>query len=100
MIISKIKKAVETNDLTALANLSIPTQATKELSDAILSVRRLAREYGKDSVSAEIKQPVIGTTAEQKSYLKLESEQLATRLGDNITSTAQSAVNQEIARNG
>ncbi len=100
MMMSKIKKAVETNNLAALADLSVPTQATKELSDAILSVRRLAREYGKDSVSAEIKQPVIGTTAEQKSYLKLESEQLATRLGDNITSAAQSAVNQEVARNG
>jgi len=56
---SAIKKAVENNDLKSLSNLEIPAKANKELASVILDVRRLAWEYGKDSVASEIKQPVI-----------------------------------------
>lgn len=97
-ILDAVKKAIEGNDLKALA--AIKSSQRPAIADALTTIQKELFEVGKKTAATEMGVAVPATKDEVRGALRLQNDTLADSLANDIETAAKTAATQAISRKG
>jgi len=93
-ILEQVKKAVKNNDVAKLKDLSV--KYTAEIASLLTDIKLEMFEVGKKAVATEMDVAIPATSGMIKGVMRVENTQLATKVANDIVSTATLATTQLI----